>query len=190
MITRKVRIQLSIFVIGTLLVGTFIGLNYARVDRIFGSGYTVTVEMAESGGIFTTADVTYRGVSVGRVVDMWLDGDGVKVESKDGTLESGTKLPSDFPKEIPLVEGEVVSATSVKTDGKQGFVVGLSTKASAEDVANEAVTEFEKAGFETLTKTVSGNSAFLGFKSDKWEVAVSVGSEGETTVSYIVSAVE
>ena len=93
MITRKVRIQLSIFVIGTLLVGTFIGLNYARVDRIFGSGYTVTVEMAESGGIFTTADVTYRGVSVGRVVDMWLDGDGVKVEARiDG---SAPPIPAD-----------------------------------------------------------------------------------------------
>ncbi|HPU13725.1 MAG TPA: MlaD family protein [Aeromicrobium sp.] len=93
MITRRVRIQLSIFVIGTLLIGTFIGLNYARVDRIFGSGYTVTVEMAESGGIFTTADVTYRGVSVGRVVDMWLDGDGVKVEAHiDG---SAPPIPAD-----------------------------------------------------------------------------------------------
>ncbi len=139
---------------------------------------------AGCGGDSATIDTGNGKVKVEK------DGDGVKVESKDGTLESGTKLPSDFPKEIPLVEGKVISATSVKTDGKQGFVVGLSSKASAEDIANEAVTAFEKAGFETLTQTVSGNTAFLGFKSDKWEVAVSVSSEGETTVSYIVSAVE
>nr|WP_255669376.1 MlaD family protein [Aeromicrobium duanguangcaii] len=71
---------MAIFLVGTLVVMTYIGINYAHVDRLFGSGYTVTVQMAEPGGIFTTADVTYRGVSVGRVTDMWLDGDGVKVE--------------------------------------------------------------------------------------------------------------
>jgi phospholipid/cholesterol/gamma-HCH transport system substrate-binding protein len=79
-ITRRVRVQLALFLVGTLVAMTYIGVNYAHVDRLFGSGYTVTVQMAESGGIFTTADVTYRGVSVGRVTDMWLDGDGVKVE--------------------------------------------------------------------------------------------------------------
>ncbi|MBC9227679.1 MCE family protein [Aeromicrobium sp. 636] len=80
MITQRVKVQLAVFLVGTLVAMTYIGINYAHVDRLFGSGYTVTVQMAESGGIFTTADVTYRGVSVGRVTDMWLDGDGVKVE--------------------------------------------------------------------------------------------------------------
>ncbi|MET0467229.1 MAG: MlaD family protein [Aeromicrobium sp.] len=99
MITRRVRIQLAIFLAGTLVLLTYIGANYAHVDRLFGSGYKVTVQMAESGGIFTTADVTYRGVSVGRVTDMWLDGDGVKVE---------VRIDSDAP-DIP-VDSDVVVA--------------------------------------------------------------------------------
>ena len=35
--------------------------------RLFGDGYVVTADFAESGGIFTNAEVTYRGVAVGRV---------------------------------------------------------------------------------------------------------------------------
>ncbi|GAA3540041.1 ABC transporter substrate-binding protein [Aeromicrobium flavum] len=93
MITQRVKVQLAIFLVGTLVAMTYIGANYAHVDRLFGSGYTVTVQMAESGGIFTTADVTYRGVSVGRVTDMWLDGDGVKVEVR---VEPGAPdIPAD-----------------------------------------------------------------------------------------------
>lgn len=80
MITRTVRVQLAIFVIGTLVALAYVGTRYAQIDRVFRNADTVTVSMAESGGIFTTADVTYRGVSVGRVSDMWLDGSGVRVE--------------------------------------------------------------------------------------------------------------
>ncbi|WP_167005743.1 MlaD family protein [Mumia sp. ZJ430] len=81
MITRRMRIQLVMFLVLTLVGVSFVGAKYARVDRLFGGGgYSVVVEMAESGGIFTGADVTYRGVSVGRVKDMWLTRDGVDVE--------------------------------------------------------------------------------------------------------------
>ncbi len=93
MITRRVRVQLVIFLIGTLIASAYIGAKYARVDRLFGSGYDVTVDLAESGGIFTTADVTYRGVSVGRVTDMWLDGDGVKAEVH--IESSAPSIPAD-----------------------------------------------------------------------------------------------
>lgn len=80
MITRRVRLQLMVFLVGTLVLLGYVGTNFARVDRLFGNGYEVVVRMADSGGIFTTADVTYRGVSVGRVTDMWLDGDGIALE--------------------------------------------------------------------------------------------------------------
>ena len=37
-------------------------------------------ELATSGGIFTNAEVTYRGVPVGRVGDMSLTSDGIEVD--------------------------------------------------------------------------------------------------------------
>lgn len=150
MITRRVRVQLAIFLAGTLVALTYIGLNYARVDRLFGSGYTVTVEMAESGGIFTTADVTYRGVSVGRVTDMWLDGSGVKVQVH---IESGTP---DIPVDTQVV---VASRSAV---GEQ--YLDFQPKSEGGPVLkDDAVIARDRTEVPIDTRTLLTNvSAFLG----------------------------
>ncbi|WP_370616251.1 MCE family protein [Mumia sp. Pv 4-285] len=94
MITGRMRVQLVLFLVLTLVGVTYVGATYAQLDRLFGgNGYSVTVEMAESGGIFTGADVTYRGVSVGRVKDMWLTTDGVDVEVRID--DEAPRIPSD-----------------------------------------------------------------------------------------------
>jgi phospholipid/cholesterol/gamma-HCH transport system substrate-binding protein len=50
------------------------------LDRaILGNGYDVAADFTNSGGIFVNAEVTYRGVAVGRVTDMQLVDDGVRV---------------------------------------------------------------------------------------------------------------
>ena len=68
MITRRTKIQLLIFVVITLLGVTYVGARYARLDRlVFDDNYTVVAHFADSGGIFAGGEVTYRGVSVGRV---------------------------------------------------------------------------------------------------------------------------
>ena len=46
---------------------------------LLGSGYDVAADFRDSGGIFVNAEVTYRGVAVGRVTDMKLVDDGVRV---------------------------------------------------------------------------------------------------------------
>ncbi|MGH1563643.1 MCE family protein [Mumia sp. DW29H23] len=94
MITRRMRVQLILFLVITLVGVAYVGATYARLDRLVGgSGYSVTVQLAESGGIFTGADVTYRGVSVGRVKDMWLTGDGVDVEVR--VDDDAPQIPAD-----------------------------------------------------------------------------------------------
>lgn len=82
MVTRLVKIQLIVFAIIGALAIIYVGANYARLDKLAGlSQYPVTVKMGESsGGIFTNAQVTYRGVPVGRVGEMSLTDDGVNVE--------------------------------------------------------------------------------------------------------------
>ena len=59
----------------------YAGFRYAGFGNIFGATtYPVRLQLAESGGIFTGADVTYRGVSVGRVGPLTLIPDGVEVQ--------------------------------------------------------------------------------------------------------------
>ena len=80
MITSRTKKQLLVFVIITLLGVTYVGARYARLDRLFyDSTYTVNAHFAQSGGIFTGAEVTYRGVGIGQVSDMKLTSDGVDV---------------------------------------------------------------------------------------------------------------
>ncbi|KQS73554.1 MCE family protein [Modestobacter sp. Leaf380] len=81
MITRTTRIQLLAFALVALLGMSFVGFRYVGLDRlVFGGGYQVAAQFTDSGGIFVNAEVTYRGVGVGRVSDMTLTDEGVEVE--------------------------------------------------------------------------------------------------------------
>jgi phospholipid/cholesterol/gamma-HCH transport system substrate-binding protein len=81
MITTFVRRQIVVFVAVALLGMAYVGVKYVGLDRYFGGGgYRVSMQLASSGGIFSNAEVTYRGVPVGRVGDLTLTPDGVAVE--------------------------------------------------------------------------------------------------------------
>ena len=83
MITRRTRVQLVIFVIITLLGVSFVGMRYAKLDRyVVDRTYEVTVHFSDSGGIFAGGQVTYRGVTVGKVNRLVLTDDGVDVVLK------------------------------------------------------------------------------------------------------------
>ncbi|RZQ63230.1 MCE family protein [Amycolatopsis suaedae] len=80
MITRRHRAKLLAFLLIALLSVGYVGGSYAGLDRLLGTrGYVVTVRLADSGGIFTGAEVTYRGVTVGRVSELRLADAGVDV---------------------------------------------------------------------------------------------------------------
>ena len=80
MITKRTKIQLIIFALITMVGVSFVGARYARLDRlVFDESYTVDAHFADSGGIFTGAEVAYRGVTVGQVSSMKLTRQGVDV---------------------------------------------------------------------------------------------------------------
>lgn len=81
MITRVVRIQLVAFLLLALVGVGYAGFRYAGLGDLFGSTtYPVRLQLPDSGGIFSGADVTYRGVSVGRVGPLSLTAEGVEVQ--------------------------------------------------------------------------------------------------------------
>ncbi len=93
MISRTVRLQLLAFATITALGVSYVGAEYAGLaDRVLARGYTVRVQLADSGGIFTGAEVTYRGVPVGRVGALRLDPGGVTAELR---LKDAPRIPSD-----------------------------------------------------------------------------------------------
>ncbi|MGI5193824.1 MCE family protein [Streptomyces sp. CA-288835] len=95
MITRTVKAQLLAFATVTAVGVSYVGAQYTGlVDELLDRGYTVRADFAESGGIFPGAEVTYRGVPVGRVGALRLTGsEGVSV-SLD--IEGdGPRIPAD-----------------------------------------------------------------------------------------------
>src|SRR5690349_13097865 len=94
MITQRTKIQLAIFVAITLFGVSFVGAKYAQLDRLlFDDSYNVTAHFADGGGIFQGAEVTYRGLTVGRVESMELTEEGVDVKL---AIENGQdKIPAE-----------------------------------------------------------------------------------------------
>jgi phospholipid/cholesterol/gamma-HCH transport system substrate-binding protein len=92
---RRVRLQLSIFAVIAVISGAIMGLTFMDVpSRFFGVGdYRVTVELPSSGGLYVNANVTYRGVDVGRVTEVRLSGGGVDAIVD---LKSDVPIPADL----------------------------------------------------------------------------------------------
>jgi phospholipid/cholesterol/gamma-HCH transport system substrate-binding protein len=82
MLRRSVKIQLLAFVALSLLGISYVSSRYVGLTgSIFGSkACTISVDYPDSGGIFSGAEVTYRGVGVGKVGQLHLLNDGVRVD--------------------------------------------------------------------------------------------------------------
>lgn len=94
MLTRRVRIQVAIFVVISVLGIAYTGIRYVGLGGLVGlDGYRVTVNVTETGGIFPDAAVGYRGVSVGTVEDLRLTPDGTAVELRID--ETAPPIPAD-----------------------------------------------------------------------------------------------
>lgn len=95
MITSTTKIQLLIFAIVTVLGAAFVGGRYAKIDRlVVDRTYPVKVNFHESGGIYAGAEVTYRGLPIGKVKELDFIPSGVRA-----TLDiekKSAKIPSDL----------------------------------------------------------------------------------------------
>jgi phospholipid/cholesterol/gamma-HCH transport system substrate-binding protein len=96
---RRIKIQLAIFTLIALVALPMVYLHFAHLPaKLFGVGrYTVTMELPSTGGLYGTANVTYRGVEVGRVQSVHLTDTGVEAAL---SLKSGIDIPSDLKAEV------------------------------------------------------------------------------------------
>jgi phospholipid/cholesterol/gamma-HCH transport system substrate-binding protein len=110
MISRLTKIQLVIFAIVTLLGGAFVGGRYAQIDRlVVDRSFPVTAQFKDSGGIFAGAQVTYRGIPVGKVG---------KLEFKD----NGVQATLDIEDNAPKISADVLAVVANKSAIGEQFV--------------------------------------------------------------------
>jgi phospholipid/cholesterol/gamma-HCH transport system substrate-binding protein len=137
-LSRPIWIKLVVFAVVSVIAGWVTVFDYIKPETVIpGIGhYTVTVELPESGGLYKSGNVTYRGTEVGRVQDVRVTTTGVAAVL---SLKSGIDIPSDLDAQVhsqssvgeqyvallprngdsrPLRQGDVIplSRTSVPPD--------------------------------------------------------------------------
>lgn len=127
MLTRFVRNQLIIFTIASIVGVAVMLFTYMQVPTLLGLGrINVTLKLPAAGGLYNFANVTYRGVQVGKVTDVKLTQDGAQATL---TLDTSPKIPADLQAEVRSVSavGEQYVDLRPRTDSepylKDGSVI-------------------------------------------------------------------
>lgn len=116
-LSKRIRVQLVIFVVVALVAGFVMALGYIRLPNLlFGAGhYQVKLELPDAAGLYVRGNVTYRGTEVGQVKSVGLTGTGVEAIL---SLRSDVKIPSDLDAQVHSQSaiGEQYVALLPKTD--------------------------------------------------------------------------
>ena len=195
--SKTLRTQLIAFCVIAALGVVYVGGNYVRLPSLLGIGqYKVYLDLPDTGGVFTNAAVSYRGTPVGRVGELTLTNDGVRIEldldSSAPEVPVGTEAvvanrsaigeqyvdlrPKTFS-EPYLEDGDVISAGSealpVRVEDLLSSVDELSRSVPLDDV--ETVVD-------ELGKAVEGRGPQLQRLSDS---LIRISDEGVRTMPQL-----
>lgn len=125
--------------------------------------------------------------AAGGSADVDVDDDGLTVTDDEGNTSTiGTDLPDDFPvDDVPLLEGEVLSATAV--EGKS-FMVMIQVDGAAEAAQDDAVALLTDAGYDGESESMAEGFYTAQLTKPGFEVGVNtVEAEGAAQVQYVVT---
>ena len=98
MLTRFIRIQLTIFTIASVIGVTAMTLTYIQLPTLVGIGHmTVTLQLPATGGLYRFSNVTLRGVQIGKVTTVELTDAGAQATL---SLDSAAKIPADLQADV------------------------------------------------------------------------------------------
>lgn len=97
MFLRRTKIQLAVFAVLTAVALAIVSVNYLDLPRLLGfNQYPVSVRFTDATGLYESGLVTYRGVTVGRIKQVRLDGDYGVAEL---AINDDVRLPADIDAE-------------------------------------------------------------------------------------------
>lgn len=130
-LTPLIKRQLVLFAVLTMLALIGLGGYYLRVPSLMGIGqYTLTAELPSSGGLYKTSNVTYRGITVGKVTDVQPTEEGAVARL---SIDSNQKIPADAVANVHSVSAvgeqylDLVSAGTTDQVLKDNAVITDST---------------------------------------------------------------
>ncbi|WP_067698757.1 MCE family protein [Nocardia jejuensis] len=168
-LTKFVKVQLSIFLVLTVIGLIVMGGQYVRLPAMFGIGrYGVTVQLQATGGLYEFANVAYRGTNVGKVESVKLTPAGVDAKL---SIDSDFKIPSDVQAYVKSVSAigeqyvDLIPAESPKGGNLQdGSVIPVERTKLPQDVGDmldQADRLLSTVADTKLAEVI--NSAFVAF---------------------------
>jgi virulence factor Mce-like protein len=138
MLTRFVRNQLIIFTIASIVGVAVMLFTYMQLPTLLGLGrINVKMELPAAGGLYNFANVTYRGVQIGKVTDVKLTENGTVATL---TLDTSPKIPADLQADVRSVSavGEQYVDLRPRTDSgpflKDGSVIAKDSTSIPQEV--------------------------------------------------------
>lgn len=170
MLTPFIKRQLVLFGILTTISLLVLGVYYLQVPSLLGIGrYTLKADLPASGGLYPTANVTYRGVTIGRVTEVAPTPTGVKATM---SIDSHYKIPVDAIANVHSVSAvgeqylDLVSAGNPGKVFSSGQTITKGTVPSeigpALDTANRGLAVLPKDKIGTLLDETAASVGGLG----------------------------
>lgn len=156
LLTRFIKMQLVIFLTLTLVALVVLALFYLRLPTWAGLGmYKLNADLPNSGGLYATANVTYRGTTIGKVTSVEPSESGARVEMN---IYDRYKIPADATANVHSVSavGEQFIDLTSDSGGGAYFQPGDTiTKATVPAEVGPALDAAEK-GLAVLPKEKIG----------------------------------
>jgi phospholipid/cholesterol/gamma-HCH transport system substrate-binding protein len=152
MVTRFVKNQLIVFTVLTVITMLVLGLYYLRLPAQVGFGhYTLKADLPSSGGLYRTANVTYRGETIGKVTAVEPTRTGVQATL---SIEDRYKIPADATANVHSVSAVGEQYLDLVSTGNPGrfFSAGQTfTKGSVPEDIGSALAAVDR-GLSALPK--------------------------------------
>jgi phospholipid/cholesterol/gamma-HCH transport system substrate-binding protein len=170
MLTPFIRLQLIAFGILTVIALLVLGVYYLQIPSLVGVGrYTLKAELPASGGLYPTANVTYRGITIGKVTDVEPTEQGAEATM---SIDSRYKIPVDAIANVHSVSAvgeQYLDLVSTGNPGKylsSGQTIAKGTVPSeigpALDTANRGLAALPKDKIGTLLDETAQSVGGLG----------------------------
>ncbi|MFW0787016.1 MlaD family protein [Gordonia sp. CPCC 206044] len=203
-LSKLARAQLVVFTVLAIIATWMMLFSYMQVQTQLGIGrITVTLDAAQTGGLYRFGNVTYRGVDVGKVTDVALTDKGIRATL---SIDSDERIPADLHASIRSMSavGEQYVELRPRTDSgpylRDGSVIASDTVSVPQPVApmleklNGLVTSIPKDQLfglvDELNKSLGGQGYDLqSLLNSSSTVAASMNDVGGQTATLLGDSV-
>ena len=121
-----------------------------------------------------------------------VNGDSVTIKGKDGsqaTVSGNTKIPADFPTEVPLRDDGTVKAviTNQVPGGGTSYMVNIRFKVSQTELLDWYKTELEKGGWTIKSTVATGDGGMVAAEKGDLQVNVVTASDNSDGFTSIIT---